>query len=210
MKKNILIIILTILSLCLVYYSYKTSHELSIERSLIESGYYSNGTYTDVNLDKEINSLKKENKELYDSIKQYKNEINFLTQYSYKKEYKLDTVYVKEPNMNDSIQEFKYSNNHNDSINYNLIIGSKIEPNWYKIDINISDKFTIINRNQDDINRTTITSDNGGEITDVTVFNKNKHTFKDNFSHGIVGGVGYGVLNHNVDVFVGYGITIKF
>ena len=132
-----------------------------------------------------------------------------MTQFKYQKEYQTDTIYIKTFNPQ-IVKEFKYENEKNDSINYELTIGSEVEPSWYSLDIHVSDEFTIINRNDDNVNRTTITSDNGGEIEDVTVFNKKKTKFSDHFSHGIVGGIGYGVVNRNIDFFVGYGVTITF
>lgn len=210
MKKNIIIVLLSIFSCLLLYYSHNVNKQLKVEKELIESGYYSNGTYTSVNVDTSIKELKEKNKELYDSIKEYKNEINFLTQYSYQKEYIVDTVYTEVPKPIQSIQEFEYSNLKNDSINYVLKIGSVTEPNWYSLKLHVSDEFTIINRNEGEINKTTITSQNSGIIEDVTIFNKDKTRFSDHFSHGIVVGGGYGFINNKFDVFVGYGITIKF
>lgn len=210
MKKNIIIVLLSIFSCLLLYYSYNINKQLKIEKELIESGYYNSGTYTSVNVDANIKELKEKNKELYDSIKEYKDEINFLTQYSYQKEYVFDTIYTEAPTPIQEVQEFEYFNSKNDSINYILKIGSITEPNWYSLNLHVSDEFTIINRNDGDINKTTITSQNSGIIEDVTVFNKKKTNFSDHFSHGVIGGVGYGLINQNIDVFVGYGITIKF
>lgn len=212
MKKNIIIVLLVVLSCILVMYSYNIKKQLKTQKQIIETEFIdSTKTYVNLNLDKEISELKKTNKELYDSIKSYKNEISYLSQFKYHKEYVVDTVFVKNINENDTITEFVYKNeNKTDSLNYTLRIASEKEPYWYKLNISIDDKFTIVNRKQNEINKTTIESSNGGEINDVTIFNKKTEKFSDRFSHGIIVGGGYGVLNNKFDIFIGYGGTFKF
>ena len=120
-------------------------------------------------------------------------------------------MYVSK-NDNDKVETFTYSNkNQNDSLNYNLSIGSITEPSWYKLDISVGDKFTIINKKtSDNNNQTIISSGNGGLIEDVTAFNKKeKKNIWNNFSTGPTIGVGYGTIGHSFDIYVGVGVTYK-
>lgn len=171
---------------------------------------YEQGKYISVNLDKEIKDLKKENRALYDSIKEYKNEITFLSQFKYEKEYVIDTVFVKEPLKEENVKTFTYSNN-SDTIDYTLNIGSAQEPNWYNLKFKLKDELTIINRNNDNgLNKTTIESTNNANIENVTVFNKKQTSFNDKLSHGITIGGGYGLINKKLDIYLGYGFTYNF
>ena len=196
---------LVIAALCLLLHNAHGQKERAYEEG------YKDGTYVVVKADETIKQLKKENKELYDSIKSYKDNVKFVTQFKYKKVYVTDTVYVSK-NDNDKVETFTYSNkNQNDSLNYNLSIGSITEPSWYKLDISVGDKFTIINKKtSDNNNQTIISSGNGGLIEDVTAFNKKeKKNIWNNFSTGPTIGVGYGTIGHSFDIYVGVGVTYK-
>lgn len=206
-KTHIIIFVmsLVIAALCLLL------HNAYGEKERIYEEGYKDGTYVVVKADETIKQLKKENKELYDSIKTYKDNVKFVTQFKYKKAYVTDTVYVSK-NDNDKVETFTYSNkNQNDSLNYNLSIGSITEPSWYKLDISVGDKFTIINKKaNDNNNQTIISSGNGGLIEDVTAFNKKeKKRIWNNFSTGPTIGVGYGTIGHSFDIYVGVGVTYK-
>ena len=196
---------LVIAALCLLL------HNVYGEKERIYEKGYKDGTYVVVKADETIKQLKKENKELYDSIKTYKDNVKFVTQFKYKKIYVTDTVYVSKDNI-DKVETFTYTNkNQNDSLNYNLSIGSITEPSWYKLDISVGDKFTIINKKtNDNNNQTIISSGNGGLIEDVTAFNKKeKKSIWNNFSTGPTIGVGYGTIGHSFDIYVGVGVTYK-
>jgi len=169
---------------------------------------YKNGTYVIEKADETINNLKKENKELYDSIKSYKDKVTFVTQFKYKKIYITDTVYVNKPQPNDTVKTFVYQNKkENDSLNYKLSIGSIAEPNWYKLDMTVGDKFTIINKKDGDTNQTIIDSGNNGLIEEVTVINKKQNSFWKRFGYGPNFGFGYGLVKKEFDFYVGFGVT---
>ena len=145
------------------------------------------GVVQKANFDRDFKELKKENKELYDSLKQYKDQIDFLTQFNYNKKYKTDTVwatktvfktpeekivYIEKMKSDTTVKTYRYANDKNDSINYKLEVGSRTEPVWYTVDVSVSDKFTIVNKKENGVNFTEIKSENKGEITNVTAFNK--------------------------------------
>lgn len=203
-KSSVIIaaLVLVIGALCFALNSLNNQKNAAYEEG------YKNGSYTVVKADETIQQLKKENKELYDSIKNIKDKVTFVTQFKYKKVYVVDTVYIKPIQPNDTIKTFAYSNaNQNDSLNYNLSIGSTREPNWYKLDISVGDKFTIINKKDGDINSTIINSGNNGVIEDVTVFNKKQKHFWDRFGAGPQFGFGYGLVKKEFDFYVGIGVT---
>lgn len=179
-----------------------------------EKGSLSNITATDIKsvtsyYDSQISTLKKENKSLYDSLKNIKN-VESAIQYKYIKKYLIDTVWVDKDATGylplDS-NTYTYENSlNNDTLHYKLSIGSITKPIWYKLQVNVYDKFTIINRRSGEINQTIINSENNGQITDVTAIHTstNKNFWK-RFTFGPQIGIGYGLVNKKFDTFVGIG-----
>ena len=163
-----------------------------------------------------ISSLKKSNKELYDSLKMYKDQIDLVTQFKYEKEYNLDTVHTKkekdiQKESKDTVEKvYEYTNKDNDSITYKLKIGSYTEPNWYKLDVKVSNQFTIVNKQLwDGENQLTIDTKYDGTISNVTVLKNNTKTFWDNFSVGPTVAAGYDFINNKPAIVVGVGVTWK-
>jgi hypothetical protein len=212
MKNKIVIFVMAIALILLSAYAINLKKDLDSKISFIETEYVEeNGTYVNINRDKEIKDLKNENKALYDSLAKLGSMDNIQTviEYRYIKKYKTDTVFI---NTNDTAgyNVFHYFNN-TDTLNYSLTLCSKDEPKWYLMEYKLSDKFTIINRNENGINQTTITPIGGGTIEEVTVFNKSrKEKILDKFSLGAQVGVGYGlVTTHKIDAYVGVGLSYK-
>jgi hypothetical protein len=168
------------------------------------------GLHTSIYYDKTISSLKQENKELYDSIKGFKDEIDYLVQFKYKKTYRVDTVYCDTTHTDKDVTVFEYDNTEkNDSMNYHLEIASKEEPRWYRLNVEVGDQFTIVNkRDAEGLNITDIKSENKAEVSSVVVFHK-KQSFWKNFSVGPSVNVGYDVLNNQVGLNVGFGVTFR-
>ena len=162
--------------------------------------------------EQQLETLKKINEDLYDSLKIYKDEIDYLVQLNFQKEYvvhdtiyKTDTLYKKE-----NINEYTYYNkDKNDTLEYQLKIGSEIEPNWYSIKFKINEQFTIVNKQIDNINETTIAPSSNGNITNVTVLKNKKSKFMDNITFGPSITAGYCLGNRNLDVMLGISATIK-
>lgn len=168
------------------------------------------GKYVAIYKDQTIASLKQTNAELYDSIKAYKDQIDYLIKFKHKKEYIIDTVYCDTSSVDLSkVSVFKYSNEQNDTLNYNLQIGSTVEPIWYSLDLSVSNEYTIISKKNGDVNQTEIIPSNKGDIDDVTVFKNKRTKFFDNFVVGPSVNVGYDVVNRNFGVMVGVSITYK-
>lgn len=207
MKKNIVIVLLSIIMIGSGFYIYHLTKELKEKNELINIEKVEKGKTTVIYNDSEISKLKKENKELYDSIKAYKDEVAYLIQFKYKKTYITDTIYIRENDFNAEIKEFSYENPKTDSLNYQLIIGSIIEPNWYKLKVDVNDKFTIINKKIGETNQTTITTDNSAYVNDITIVNKKTNNFLKRFSVGPTVNAGYSIFNRNLDINIGIGVT---
>ena len=71
-------------------------------------------------------------------------------------------------------------------------------------------KFTIVKKKENGMNHTTIGSENGGIITDVTAFKKEKKkTILERFSIGPTVTAGYDVCHKEWGVMAGVGITFN-
>ena len=98
------------------------------------------GTYHKVYYEKKFKELKKENRELYDSLKQYKDKIDYIVQFYHEKEYntgqnsnkpniKDSTVYDTIPMVIPSIaRTYEYTSEPNDTFQYKLNVNSFTEP----------------------------------------------------------------------------------
>lgn len=169
-----------------------------------------------------FSTLKKENRELYDSLKKYKKQIDFLTSFEYQKEYKTEKVIVNNSNPKQILytkdtegnyQEYtkattyEYKNTPNDSIEYKLKINSYTEPNWYSLDVKMHDKITIVDKdNKNGTHTLDIGTKNKATITNATVYKK-KRSFWNRFSVGPSVSVGYDPFHKNLGMTIGVGMT---
>lgn len=160
-------------------------------------------TYVKIYDSQSIVSLKKENKELYDSIKNLKN-IESVVQIEYVNHYISDTVFLdkKLPVPIDSVYHYE---NKTDSIEYKLDIKAQ-DLDWHKLDFKINDQLTLITKENNGKVETSIDTQTGS-IENSTMWHRKNKTFKDRFTIGPTIGAGYGTMNKNFDVFVGVGIT---
>lgn len=202
----VLFVIIGFLSLQL--YKLNTKTEIQIEQ--IHKQDENTKRYTAIYYDQTIESLKKTNEELYDSIKIYKEQIDYLVQFKYQKTYVIDTVYCDTTTAKkEDIKTFEYKNEPNDTLSYTLTVGSEKEPSWYKLNVDVSEDFTIINKKEGDLNITTIDPTNKGNISDVTIMKQDKSSFFDNFAFGPSITAGYDVVNNNFGIMVGVSMTYK-
>jgi hypothetical protein len=189
-----------------VYFNQKLKEK---EKKIDEIEYTdTSSVYHKLYYEKKYNELKKENKALYDSLKQYKNKLDYIVQFYHEKEYNTGQVTTK-PNIKDSIvydtipvtipqiaRTYEYTSEPNDTFQYKLNVNSFTEPNWYSIQAKVKNKFTIVNKEEGGINHITINPENGGTITNPTVWKKSdKRTFWNRFSFGPSVTAGYDVIN---------------
>jgi len=213
LNKNIIIYaILIILISILGWHNYQQNLMIDKQTIQLSEKNTDDNKHTSIVYEQEIETLKKSNKKLYDSLKIYKDEIDYLVQFKYKKEYVTqDTINKPDSVELENIKEYIYSNKlQNDTLNYELTIASKIEPNWYKIKFNINEEFTIVNKKINDINETTIAPSTNGNVGNVTVIKKKEQkSLLENISFGPSITAGYCLGNRNFDVVVGVSAVWK-
>ena len=198
------------------------NYELQKKQKQIEEIEFTDttGTYHKVYYEKKFKELKKENRELYDSLKQYKDKIDYIVQFYHEKEYNTGQVHTK-PNIIDSVvydtvpvtipqiaKTYEYLSEPNDTFQYKLNVNSFIEPNWYSIQAKVKNKFTIVNKEEGGANHITIKPENGGTITDPTVWKKKeKRSLLDRLSFGPGVTAGYDPINKQWGVVFGASAT---
>ena len=204
-----------LLILCMLIY---TNYRLNSAKKYVDEVEYIDSleNYNKIYYEKTFSALKKENRELYDSLKQYRDRIDFLVEFTHEKEYssgkviiKHDTVYKE--NNEGVARTFVYKGEKNDTLDYTLKINSLVEPNWYEFNAKVKNKFTIVDKKDDGSSMSVITikPNDGGSVSNVTVFNKKeKRKLKDRFAIGPTVNVGYDVLHKDVALTVGVGITL--
>lgn len=202
-----LMILLLAISCFYLWRSAKENHKNLIQEGLT---FPKNGNQTvNISNDKALSDLKKENKELYDSIKKL-SDVSEAIQIKYVTKREIDTVFI------DNTYFFKDSVYHyaqtSDTINYNLDIKGK-DVQWFKLGFSIQDSLMLVTRSYNGQNETTISHDSNTSITDVTVFKPKKKFFqkiKENTYFGVGVGAGYGVINKKADIYIGVNAGIKF
>ena len=179
------------------------------------------GTYHKVYYEKKFKELKKENRELYDSLKQYKDKIDYIVQFYHEKEYNSGQIHTK-PIIKDSTvfdtvpvvipaiyRTYEYTSEPNDTFQYKLHLNSLTEPKWYSIQAKVKNKFTIVNKEEGGANHITIKPENGGTITNPTVWKKKeKRSFLDRLSFGPGVTAGYDPINKQWGVVFGASVTL--
>lgn len=207
---NAIIIILVVMAF-LVFFKMYTENKVN-KIKIQELEYVDkNNTLHNIQKDKKFSDLKNENKALYDSLKVYKKEINYLVQFKYEKHYDTGKIEVRNdtlplPNL---INEYKYSNSLNDTLTYELSVGSSVEPNWYRIKMGVKDKFTIVNKDLGNgYTETTIESMNKGNVSDVTLMKKpSKVKFFNRIAIGPSITYGYSLSEKKMTPTIGVSIT---
>lgn len=154
----------------------------------------------------EIESLKKENRSLYDSIARLKN-VESAVEIKYLVREKTDTVYaerfVQEELPDSTIYHYVEDN---DTVKWNVDICAQ-ELKWFNGKVEIHDQFRIINVNDGDNNVMTVQHPSNVEVEDLTVWRKKTATkWYQRFHVGPQVGVGYGIFNNKPDVYVGVGV----
>lgn len=192
------------------YKLYKTTERQMNQIEVIES---KQGEFSIIHYEEEIENLSKRNKELYDSLKQYKEQIDYVVQFKYDKEYHsgvVETDTIEENVISEDgtdVKIYEYSNT-TDTLSYELMIGSTKRPEWYSLDFKVSDKFTIVNKDFENFNKLDIKSDANGIIDDVTVLKKKEKTsIFNNISVGPSVTMGYNFATKEPEFIVGFSIT---
>lgn len=186
------------------------------EKLIANEEYNRENTYVRIYESRKLDKLKKENKELYDSINKLKNVesgmiIKFVEHYktdTIKVDnfiLKTDTIYYSDGTaLIDSIYKYEKTN---DTINCHINIKAK-DLSWCNADFSIRDKFIIINREKDGTNQTSITHSDNTTIEGTTMWHReNNKKWYEKFTVGPQIGVGYGTFHKDIDLYLGIGIS---
>ena len=198
------------------------NHQLQKKQKKIDEIEFtdSTNTYNKYYYESKFKELKKTNKDLYDSLKVYKDKIDYIVQFYHEKEYNTgvvttkptiiktivhDTITVSEPLV---AKTYEYSVEPNDTFQYKLDVNSYTEPNWFSLNVRTKNKFTIVNKEEGGMNHVTIQPNDGGTISNPTVFKKeNKKGFWDRFTIGPSITGGYDLVNKHWGVMAGASVT---
>lgn len=144
----------------------------------------------------EFSRLKKENRELYNKVKEKENLITAI-EFEWKYKYEGLEHKVNDLEKSDSVYCFIEQT---DTVGYKLDIWATHIAK-YKLDFNLTNKFILTHQQVDGSNRMEINSYLPGKIQDVTVWTKPQK--KTHLGIGISLGAGYGLFTRKPDIFVG-------
>ena len=219
-EKCIYVVIILFLMVCgLVWLAYDCKEKTN---NLVEEVEYYDSLhrYNKIYYSKAFSTLKKENKQLYDSLKQYKDKIDFILEFTHESSHNTGVVTTK-PVIKDSVvhdtvplvvpqiaRTYEYKGEQTDTFQYKLNVNSYTEPLWYSLDVKVKNKFTIVNKEVDGTNHLVIDPHGNGTVDDVTVFHKDKKkTVWDRISVGPSVTAGYDVINKQWGIMAGASVT---
>ena len=215
----IITLLIVVIVVLIAYFNY----ELQKKQKKIDEIEYTDttGTYHKQYYETKFKELKKINRELYDSLKQYKDRIDYIVQFYHEKDYNTGQVHTKPKIINSVVYDtvpvtipqvaktYEYTSEPNDTFQYKLNVNSFTEPNWYSIKAKVKNKFTIVNKEDGNgMNHITIDPENGGTVSNTTIFKKEKkRSFWDRFSVGPAVTAGYDVVNKQWGIMAGTSVT---
>lgn len=179
-------------------------------------------TYIRIYESQKANELKRENRELYDSIAKLKDvESAMIVKFQQMHEsgrisrdkftMKEDTVVSKvDDELVVRVDSIYHYEEDNDTIK--LVIDVKAEElEWVSSDIVINSQFMIINREKEGVNETTIHHPSNTTIQETTMWHrKNDKKWYQRIAVSPQVGVGYGFMHNRVDIYAGVGVGYKF
>lgn len=198
MKTSVKIILVICIVLCITSIFSILKYRNKVEKLSANLEFYTDSLnrYTKLYPSTDFKELKKENKELYNQLRDKEALIEAI-EFEYKYKYESKENVVNKPIETDSLYQFKEQT---DTIEYNLDIwATHIQK--YKIRFNLTNKFLITRQQIENENRIEINSQLPGKIQDVTVWSK--PTKKPRFGAGISIGAGYGFFTRKPDIFIG-------
>ena len=194
----------------LTFHNYRLNKKINDEIIMLQKTNEESKVHTTIYYDQIIESLKKSNNELYDSIKIFKNKIDYLVEFNYKKDYEISRL-IRKNKENDTIRSsktYEYFSEKNDTLKYSLKINSAEEPNWYKLNLTVADKFTLINKKIDNSNQLDINTNNKADVSKVTVVKtKEKRNILSRFALGPSISLGYDLAKKEPEFMVGISLT---
>ena len=194
------------------------------KKDLVTSAEYNKeNIYVRIYESQRLDKLKRENRELYDSIKKL-NDVESGMVIKFREHYVTDTIMVDKfvvqrdtirvvadnNKVYESVVSIYHYTQNNDTVNLDIDIKAK-ELQWCKADFTISDQFMIINREKDGVNQTLINHSDNATIESTTMWHrKDTKKWYQRFTTSPQIGVGYGMINRKVDTYVGVGVGYQF
>lgn len=194
------------------------------KKDLVTSAEYNKeNTYVRIYESQRLDKLKRENRELYDSIKKL-NDVESGMVIKFREHYVTDTIMVDKfvvqrdtirvvadnNKVYESVDSIYHYTQNNDTVNLDIDIKAK-ELQWCKADFTISDQFMIINREKDGVNQALINHSDNATIESTTMWHrKDTKKWYQRFTISPQIGVGYGMINRKVDTYVGVGVGYQF
>lgn len=193
------LIVLLIGVACFIYFGKKQHVDEKIQQT--------EESYVKIYESQKMAALEKENKQLYDSIKNLQN-VESVVEIKYIYKTTTDTITVEKfTQKEDSVWTVEVDN---DTVKTNIEIKAN-ELKWCNVSTEINDKFTLITQSDEDTNEviTEVKHSPNVEIQETTMWHKKKK-WTDNFHHGPSVTAGYDVINKRFGMVVGYSIIYEF
>lgn len=193
------------------------------KKDLVTSAEYNKeNTYIRIYESQKLNKLKRENRELYDSISKLKDVESGMV-IKFREHYNTDTIKVDkfivqrdtvrvyaDNNVYEQIDSVYHYTQNNDTVNLNIDVKAK-QLQWMQADFTINDKFMIINREKDGVNQTLISHSDNATIEGTTMWHRQEgKKWYQRFTVSPQVGAGYGIVNKKFDVYVGVGVGYQF
>lgn len=184
--------------------------------------YNKENTYVRIYESQRLDKLKRENRELYDSISKLKDVESGMV-IKFREHYNTDTITVDkfvvqrdtirvyaDDNVYEQIDSIYHYTQNNDTVNLNIDVKAK-QLQWMQADFTINDQFMIINREKNGVNETIINHSDNATINGTTMWHRKEgKKWYQRFTVSPQVGAGYGVFNKKVDMYVGVGIGYQF
>ena len=183
--------------------------------------YYKENMYVRIYESKRLDKLKRENRELYDSISKL-NDVESGMVIEFREHYVTDTITVDRfivktdtvrvnsgGNVYESVDSLYHYTQDNDTVNISIDVKAK-QLEWCRADFTINDRFMVINREKDGVNQTIISHSDNASIEGTSMWHrKDGRKWYQRFSVSPQIGVGYGVFNGKADAYIGVGIRYQ-
>ena len=194
-----------------------------VKKDLVTAAEYNKeNTYVRIYESQKLNKLKRENKELYDSISKLQDVESGMI-IKFREHYNTDTITVDRFIVQHDTIRFTTDDNQtfekvdsvyhytqtNDTVDLNIDVKAK-QLEWCKADFTIRDQFMIINREKDGVNQTLINHSGNATIDGTTMWHRQEgKKWYQRFNVGPQVGAGYSVFGKRLDVYVGVGVTYQ-
>ena len=211
-----------IVALVAMLFALNANYQQAKKDLVTAAEYNKENTYVRIYESQRLDKLKRENRELYDSISKLKDVESGMV-IKFREHYNTDTITVDkfvvqrdtirvyaDDNVYEQIDSIYHYTQNNDTVNLNIDVKAK-QLQWMQADFTINDQFMIINREKNGVNETIINHSDNATINGTTMWHRKEgKKWYQRFTVSPQVGAGYGVFNKKVDMYVGVGIGYQF